>query len=268
MQLPITPDVATKIINLQWRMTDPEDLSTGLHPFVVAYQPEAKVAADYQKISQYDIIQDGGGHATAEEAGNLIATSDKKVGQIRAVNQLTAILQQWRILKHALLGSNHPEVQNFEQFMAWYLTASYINFYNKIRPHEDSLRFMGPALLVRWIQVRWSMFCDRQWISMVIVPPSDYSALSSSISLQERWHPQIPARYVARFQPASPTLRPSSGLSPGAPTYSPPAPLAAAQPRGVKPPAAGIPDAVIQNLQYNTAYDAFKNVNARTRAVY
>jgi hypothetical protein len=266
MQLPITPDVATKIINLQWRMTDPEDLSTGVHPFAVAYQSEAKVAADYQKISQYDIIQDGGGHATAEEAGNLIAASDTKVGQIRAVNHSTATLQQWRILTHALLGSNHPEVNNFEQFMSWYLTASYINFDNKIRPHEDSLRFMGPALLVRWVQLRWSMFCDRQWISMVLVPPSDYMALSASISLQERWHPQIPARYVARFQPAPPPVPVRAmGLQPSAPPYIPP--IAAAQPRGDKTSATGVPDAVVQNLQYNTAYDAFKNVNARTRAV-
>jgi hypothetical protein len=200
MQLPIiTPDISTKIINLQWRMTDPEDLSTGLHPFTVAYQPEAKVAADYQKISQYDIIQDGGGHATAAEAGQLIAASDTKVGQIRTVNQSTATFQQWRILAHALLGSNHPEVQAFEHFMSWYLPTSYINFENKIRPQEDSLRFMGPALLVRWVQLRWSMFCDRQWMSIVIVQPSDYAALGASISLQERWHPQIPAQYIVRF---------------------------------------------------------------------
>ena len=262
MPFPVTPDLATKIVSLTWIPTDPDDLATGLHPFSVTYRTAQELTEASNSNSIYDFVQDGGGQSTQAEAGTVILPNNPKTGIIRDVLSAAASFTMWRILCHTLLGAHHPELVAYESFLTSLQTRLLQpDFAARLPPsHDPEQRLLGPALLVRWVQLRWTRYFQRQWASATQIPATDYAAVLEDIQLQARWQPTLPNRYASRYgtAPSAPPRLPPSGRAPPAAPSALPASAPPISDSGTR----------VQNATFNaTRFQRYVDTNIRMRQV-
>jgi hypothetical protein len=63
-----TPDVVSKIRSVALEMLNPEDLTTGFHPFTFAYLDPSEIAESYAIAEQYKMLHDDRGMPTLQDA--------------------------------------------------------------------------------------------------------------------------------------------------------------------------------------------------------
>jgi len=106
MDIPITPDIGTKIRTLAFEMTNEDDLAMGIHPFTFGYMDQAEVAAAYEQVERYGMMQQGQGAPTLQEAAEFLRPSRTKLA--RTLTEATICFGNFRVVLHVLLGVNQP----------------------------------------------------------------------------------------------------------------------------------------------------------------
>ena len=225
-QVPIAPDIAAKIRTLAFEMSDDDDLTTGLHPFAFGYLNPEEIAAACILQEQCMLVQQGQGAPTLSEAATFTRAGQTKLA--RALTEATISCGKWRIVLHVLLGGGHQMTTRFDTF--WRNWNSGLNFLLNVRTRTPGL---FPALTMRWVQLRTTLWFHQQSTQNANVEAPDFDALLSKVRLQELWEPAIPARCLAVPAPQTPQLptlhqlpvqQPPPNL-PGQPGGPPPGPL-------------------------------------------
>jgi hypothetical protein len=99
-----------------------------------------------------------------------------------------------------------------------------------LQVRDPQYRNLGHALIVRHVQLRFSLWLQGQWNSPITVPVPDLTELLTQIELEMIWEPTLPPQYVRLAAPLA------APIVPGAP--------AAAR----QPPAARVPPPLLHQL--------------------
>jgi hypothetical protein len=125
MCIPIMPDIAAKICLLAFEMTNEDDFTTGIHPFTFGYQDQAEIAAAYEQIEQYLLLQQGQGAPTLAKAAQFLRPTCTKLSQM--LMEATIGYGNFHVAIHVLLGDNHPVMLAYDQFwMTWNASQNYL----------------------------------------------------------------------------------------------------------------------------------------------
>ena len=222
MKVPITPDMGTKLRTLAFEMTNDDDLSTGIHPFVFSHMNQEEITEACVLQERYLLIQQGLGAPTLAEAAAF--TRSGKVKLPRTLTEATISYGKWRIALHVLLGAAHPMTRTYDSF--WQAWNAGQNFLLNIRTRTPGL---FPALTVRWIQLRTSLWFSQQALMNGTVQAPEFVTLLNEIRLQKVWEPFFPEPYLAApSEPALPAIQVPPALPQVQPPFHPQAQLPAA----------------------------------------
>jgi hypothetical protein len=242
-----------KIVGLEWKVYDDDDLSSGLHPFSVRYVTVEE--AEQQRMSNRASDMMFGGEAAPSLADSQAVMSANDVHIPATTLQARITLQRFLVLLHALLGGHHQLVQAYQAFYEQFLARE--PELERAHPTNPVHYYIVPALLVRWVQLRVSYWFQNQSMQNYLVPVPNFLDLYEKIALNEDWSPRFPARYMR-----NPTPAPAPYLPPATPSVVPPAAPSSGstQPRG--------PDTMLANLQYkDSLFSVFKAMNIKTRDI-
>jgi hypothetical protein len=128
-----------------------------------------------------------------------------------------------------------------------------------IQTRDPQYRSLVPALIVRWVQVRWSHWLDQQWYAPGAIPVPNLLELFSAIVLNTNWEPTIPATYLQFSTP--PSAPPAATPLRPPPARSPPA-------ARTPVPSARAPQVAVRNESYVEAdFGTFRAIPIRVREI-
>ena len=265
--LVVTPSLGKKVATLAWQMTNAEDLSTGLHPFVVGYKTPAERQDQLDLLAMHDMVMGNGTAPSLQDA--RIITSTDQVSLPLNVSGGRYTLLNMLLLCSATLGAAHPVTTELHRFVEEYERNE--PQLEHIAPPPHIHRMHVPAYMVRWVQLRFSRWVDNQVMSATPIAAPRFADLFDQIFNCEPWAPPFPAAYFqAPPAPAapSPALPPARAPAPALPYAPAPAPAQPpAQPVQPAQPAAPV-DARVTNNHFNNIFEPFQAVVVRTRQVY
>jgi hypothetical protein len=193
----VTPNLGKKLATLDWKMTNPEDLSTGIHPSSVGYKTPAERQEQLALIALHAMVMENGTAPSLQDAQLLRLTDHVSItlsitgGRYTMLNLL--------LVSYVGLGSVHPmstEIHNF------------VVDYERHEPRLESLvpppqvqKALIPAFMVRYVQLRFSRWIETQLNSSTPVAPPQLTTLFDKIFVGEQWTPPFPAAYL---EPAYP----------------------------------------------------------------
>jgi hypothetical protein len=208
----VTPSLAKKIMTLEFRMTNPDDLSTGIQPFILVQTTAAERQAAQALVHVYDTVM-GGATATVTDAQFLVANDPALIpvtpGQARSC--LTYYL---RALIMVAFTVYHPWATELGTFLLDYAAREVQLETHQVR--DPKYCTLGHALIVRYVQLYFSRWIQLQWSSPVPIPVPDLSALFTKIDLEQMWEPTLPPQYVSMAPPLA--TPPVPGAPPAFPT--------------------------------------------------
>jgi hypothetical protein len=235
----VTPSLAEKVVGLQYRMSNPDNLSTGIQPFILVQTSAGDRQAAETLVHMYDTVM-GGTSATVTDAQALVSNDPAILP--RTLLQARASLQVFQALLLMTLGEDHTWTLALQRFVLRF-NAREIEL-EQLQTRDAQYRNLVPALLVRWVQLRWNDWLQTQWYGMVDTPAPDLQTLFSEIRLGTSWEPTIPSQYLRL--PASPA---GVGIAGGGTQARQPA-AGPAQPGAVT---GGAPNAIVRNTAYAEA---------------
>ena len=94
------------------------------------------------------------------------------------------------MLLHTLLGDHHPLVQGYYQFICRWDGHLF-------ELEAEGFDPLAPAKLVRWVQIRITLWFQRQYRTSESLPPPSFLDLFDLIQEMREWKPPIPHRYLA-----------------------------------------------------------------------
>jgi hypothetical protein len=193
-------------------------LSTGIQLFILVQTMATKWQQAQALIHVYDTVM-GGATATIADAQFLVANDQALIPMM--FGQARTCLTHLQAIILMAFGLYHPWNVALGTFLLEY-TAREVEL-EAVQPRDPQYRSMVPALIVRWVQLRWMTWLQRQWYSLVNIPVLDLTELFTQIELEVAWEPTIPLQYLCLATP------PTAPALPGAP------------PAARQPPAARVP---------------------------
>jgi hypothetical protein len=233
----VSPSLAEKVVGLQYRMSNPDNLSTGIQPFILVQTSASERQAAETLVHVYDTVM-GGASATVTDAQALVSNDTAIIP--KTLMQARSALQVFQALLFMTLGEEHTWTQAIQRFVLRF-NAREIEL-EQLQTRDAQYRNLVPALLVRWVQLRWNDWLQTQWYGMVDNPAPDLQTLFFEIRVGTAWEPTIPPQYL-RLPAAAPL---GGGGDGGAGTQArQPAPARAGAGTGVT-----LTNAVIRNTAY------------------
>jgi hypothetical protein len=209
VHIPITPDIVAKIRSIALDMANEEDLMTGIHPFTFAYLDSSKIAEAYAIAEQYKMLHDDKGTPTLQDAITLATPSRVKLPKSQSEAHIH--FQNFRVALHVLLGGTHAFTQAYDAFWRRWSTSQ--QYLLSVRTQQP---LMFPALAVRWVQLRVSLWFAQQTMENAALEPPNFVELLNLMRLHAPWEPTFPAHYYnvrapAPTAPVVPMPAPSTG---------------------------------------------------------
>jgi hypothetical protein len=68
VSLVVTPNLGKKLATLAWKMSDPDDLATGIHPFSVGYKTPAERQSQLALIQLHQMVMENGTAPSLQDA--------------------------------------------------------------------------------------------------------------------------------------------------------------------------------------------------------
>jgi hypothetical protein len=204
-----TAGLTKKISGCDFSHFDLADLEAGIHPFITTYRSPQSRTQLRNALSVYDDLREGTS-ATLHDFQAL--RESEKSGFPYSMMECTYCFKSFRVLLHTLLGDAHP------------LTNAWDNFVSLWIGREARLaEYLGPcqfALVLRWLQIRFSAWFTDQHREPVMISVPDFTGLLTKILYEESWMPTLPPRYQNH------SFFPARVLGMGAPAPAPRAPRA------------------------------------------
>jgi hypothetical protein len=254
----VTPSVANKIVGLEYRMANPDALSTGLQPFILTQTSSSEREAAQSRVNIFDTVMGGGANASVTDAEALVSNDPAVLP--RTFPQARASLTVFQAFLLATLGEAHTWTLAMRRFLLR-MSAREMEL-EELKPRDPQYRNLVPTLIVRWIQLRWDDWLQTQWYGFGDQPAPDLTTLFSDFRVGTAWEPTIPAQYLRLQQPASGI--PAAGVSP------PPAGPPRSVPAGGAGTSSTPPGTVVRNTTYSeTDFGAYRaDATVKVRDLY
>jgi hypothetical protein len=209
-----TAGLTKKISGCDFSHFDLQDLEAGIHPFCTTYRTPAARTKLRQALNVYDDLREG----TGANLGDFQVLRDtEKTGFPYSMTDTTYCFKSFRILLHTLLGDLHPLVTAWDTFVSMWI--------GRAAPLSEYLNHCQYALVLRWLQIRFSAWFSDQHREPVRVAIPDFLGLIQKILHQEAWEPSLPSKYQTHgpHTNITPTVfRPAAAPAVAAPPAAPP----------------------------------------------
>ena len=242
-QVPIKmpPSIVAHTIGLEWATAHPSDLSTGIHPFLFGTGHPTEGNGRGDQATAFDFMMTGGTAPSHQDVMQFVIASDKDLYFPRNTMLGRMQLISWWGWLRTHLGWNHVWAAAVEKFLTMYQQQEFL--LDTIPLNDESTRPLVPALVNRWVQLRFNTWVRQQMQSALIIEAPDLCILFDRMHNGEAWEPTLPAAYVRQI---APTPSPAPQLLPGPPALP-------GQVGGVGPPVG--PPAGVQSYVRNETPD-------------
>jgi hypothetical protein len=195
----VTPSVAKKVACLEFRMSNPEDLATGLQPFILVQTTPGERQSAQALVHVFDTVM-GGASASVADAQTLIANDPATLP--RTLTQARTCLTVFQGFLRITLGHAHPWTRGLHMFRLQMVARE--TELEGLPTRNLQYRNLVPSLIVRWIQLRWDDWLQSQWYAPLNVPVPELTDLFSHIRLDTAWEPTLPSQYLRLTPPQAP----------------------------------------------------------------
>jgi hypothetical protein len=244
-----TATLTKKMTSCDFSHVDTADLEAGIHPFVTCYRSIQDRTKLKQNLSIYDDLREG---TSANVVDFRVLKEAEKAGIPYFMTEVTHAFKSFRVLLHTLLGSLHPLVQAWDKFVSMWIGRE-----TKLNELLEMRQF---PLVMRWLQMRFSMWFTDQHREPIQVHVPEFEVLIKHIIFGEAWEPILPPQYQAILpmlggyptptvpQVPTPPVRPPVAPAPGPPR--PPVPAV--------PPLGGQRGETLNNNEYDEVFLPFR----------
>lgn len=212
-EFPVSPPLATKIVELKWHSAVKEDFTVGLNIFCLGSLDD-ETMEDQRRINHHaDTIASG---SAAPSLLDVATIHDGKhdVCIPRTFAQLRYCVERSQALWHVLLGPQHPLTVQHKRYREQLVSQE--KSLERTLPRNPSHRYLVPALLARVIQLEVNHWLGTQMRTATAVPFAPLTEVFADIERERPWEPSFPARYIQLVDPMSSGAANSSAtLTPG-----------------------------------------------------
>ena len=199
----ITPLLKDKVMKMQFRMTNKDDLTSGLQPFVFGTGTPDEIQANQQQVSLYQTIFTDQSAPSISDAQYLMVP--KSVSLPLELIQARDMCIRTKLFFRPLFGDTHVLIDDLSRFCDEF-NMRLAQLGNMSLDLND--RLLLPARIIRWVQIRLNFWFRRQWSSPTALDSPNLQQLFDKIDLEEQWEPHLPPSYTQQL------LRPGSGTRP------------------------------------------------------
>ena len=182
-----TPELTKKLTTANLTHDDPDDFTQGVQPFITGFRTVAERNQLNTHIGAYDTLVSGTG-AGLQDIFKI--KESEKISLPTSILQATYSLKSFKVLLHTLLGDHHSLVQSYHQFICRWDG-------HLMELEAEGIDPLAPAKLVRWVQIRVTLWFQRQYRTSESLPPPNFLDLFDFIQEMREWKPPLPQRYLA-----------------------------------------------------------------------
>lgn len=189
---PVSPTLATKIVELKWHSSVKEDFTVGLNIFCLGSLEEEVMEAQRRINHHADTIASG---SAAPALIDVATIHDGKhdVCIPRTFAQLRYCVERSEALWQVLLGPQHPVTRQHRLYRDL-LVGHEKRLVERTVPRNPSHRYLVPALLARVIQLELNHWVAIQMRSAAVVPFTQLTDVFADIERERPWEPSFHLR--------------------------------------------------------------------------
>ena len=176
----ISPAHHRKFINLDFRMANKNDLSTGIQPFVFGQHTTQERQATATRAASYDLVFGAQGTPSLQDTERIISADATTLP--RTFSQGRSMLTRTMVFTEVYFGQDHPLTTELMAFLRSYTQRE--TDLEEYRPRIGD-RALLPAYLVRYVQLRYSAWVDAQWRTSANVEVPKFDHLFQQIDFGE-----------------------------------------------------------------------------------
>ena len=188
----VTPSLLKLVLALGFRMEIRDDLTTGLHPFVLGQHTATVRKFLRGQADRYTMVASGAGAPSLADVEILSAPDG-----VTLPRKFFMVRRQWlrtRLIVGTCFGVDHNASEGLREF-GKEMSARETELEEYI-PRDSALLPQIPVLLLWHAQIRWSNWLSAQWGKTSEVPFPDLAGLWTAMENQEPWEPTFPAGYT------------------------------------------------------------------------
>jgi hypothetical protein len=180
----VSAALTKKMAGCDFSHFDLQDLEAGIHPFGTTYRSPQSCTKLQQALSVYGDLRKG---TSASLLDFQVLLETEKIGIPYSMTEVTYCFKSVRVLLHALLGSLHPLVQAWDNFVSMWIGRE-----ARLSKNLDMHQFV---LVLCWLQIRFSTWLTDQHRKPVHISVPEFTMLITKILYEEAWEPSLPSRY-------------------------------------------------------------------------
>lgn len=196
---PLSPPLATKIVELKWHSPIKDDFTVGLNIFCLG-SLEDETMEDQRRINHHADTIASGDAAPALMDVATIHDGKHDVCIPKSFAQLRYCVERSQALWQVLLGPQHPVTHQHQLYRN--LLIGHEKRLERTLTRDPTHRYLVPALLARVIQLEMNHWLDIQLRTAAPVPFYQLTDVFSDIERERNWEPSFPARYIQTEMPA------------------------------------------------------------------
>ena len=186
------PSLLKLVLELGFRMEIRDDLTTGLHPFVLRQHTSTVRKLLRGQADRYARVASGAGAPSLADVEILLAPDS-----VNLPRNFSMAHGQWlrtRLIFGTSSGVDHNASDGLKEFGEEMLARE--TELEEYIPRDLALRPQIPALILRHVQICWSNWLAAKWGKTSEVPFPDLAGIWTAMENQEPWQPTFPAGYT------------------------------------------------------------------------
>ena len=187
-----TPSLLKLVLALGFRMESRDDLTTGIHPFILGLHMALVRKFLRGQADRYAMVASSAGALSLADAEILSAPDG--VTLLRNFSMARGQWLQTRQVVGTCFGVDHNTSEGLTEFREEMLARE--TDLEEYIPREAALRPQVPALILLHAQIRWSNWIAVQWGKTSEFPFPNLTGIWTDMENQEPWEPTFPAVYT------------------------------------------------------------------------
>lgn len=221
LQFTVTTEFYTMVSMLAFRMLDIDNFTSGFQPFLFCQHNPKDEEAALQSAAIHDAVYSDHARPTMSEIAAMVKASSVSDASILPPSHMHGInmLLKMQIASYVLLGPNHASQTIIKRFIeSWQIYAIHMQSRDSVLDNHRS--FHLPAMVVRYFQVKFAVWLERQWDSDGIIPMPYFNDLFDKEAERDYsgWEKPLPGKYLVPKKsvaplpvPAGPAVPPGNG---------------------------------------------------------